>query len=250
MKNRITFILTLSLLLFCAPQAQVDSEAQTETFTVNGVQFAMVFVEGGTYTMGATSEQGSDLWLDEKPAHSVSVSTFYIGETEVTQALWQAVMDSNPSYFKGSQRPVEQVSWDDCQTFISKLNSITGMNFRLPTEEEWEYAARGGNKFRHTKYSGSSEAGSVAWYDENSGKKTHDVKTKQPNELGIYDMSGNVSEWTSSYWRKDYSSSVDTRYRVDRGGSWHSCVRNVRVPCRSLNVSFSGIKFIGFRLAL
>lgn len=197
-----------------------SSTAQRQTFTANGVQFTMIRVEGGTYTMGATSEQGSDARDNEKPAHSVSVGTFYIGEIEVTQALWQAVMGSNPSYFKGSQRPVENVSWNDCQTFISKLNSLTGKNFRLPTEEEWEYAARGGNKSRHTKYSGSSDVGSVAWYCDNSGDQTHDVKTKQPNELGIYDMSGNVWEWTSSYWRDDYNSSIDTSRRVYRGGGW------------------------------
>ena len=220
-----------------------------ESFTVKGVQFTMIRVEGGTYTMGATSEQGSDAWDDEKPAHSVSVGTFYIGETEVTQALWQAVMGSNPSEFKGGQRPVESVSWDDCQTFISKLNSLTGKNFRLPTEEEWEYAARGGNKSRHTKYSGSNDVGSVAWYDVNSGDQTHDVKTKQPNELGIYDMSGNVWECTGSYWRSDYNSSLDMSCRVDRGGGWLSGAMNTRVSCRNY-CEPSGDYGLGLRLAV
>lgn len=221
-----------------------------ESFTVNGVQFSMIRVEGGTYTMGATSEQGSDAWDDEKPAHSVSVGTFYIGETEVTQELWQAVMGSNPSYFKGSQRPVESVSWDDCQTFISKLNSLTGKNFRLPTEEEWEYAARGGNKSRHTKYSGSNDVGFVAWYDVNSGDQTHDVKTKQPNELGIYDMSGNVLERTGSYWRDDYNSSVDTSRRVLRGGSWYSSAGLMRVSYRYWCEPSGSSNGIGLRLAV
>ncbi len=221
-----------------------------ESFTVNGVQFSMIRVEGGTYTMGATSEQGSDAWNGEKPAHSVSVGTFYIGETEVTQALWQAVMGSNPSEFKGSQRPVENVSWDDCQTFISKLNSLTGKNFRLPNEEEWEYAARGGNKSRHTKYSGSNDVGSVAWYDDNSGVQTHDVKTKQPNELGIYDMTGNVWEWTGSYWRDDYNSSEDTSYRVLRGGSCGGDAWGARVSYRSSNMPSSSHNTLGLRLAV
>jgi len=221
-----------------------------ESFTVKGVQFTMIRVEGSTYTMGATSEQGSDADDDEKPAHSVSVGTFYIGETEVTQALWQAVMGNNPSEFKGGQRPVESVSWDDCQTFISKLNSLTGKNFRLPTEEEWEYAARGGNKSRHTKYSGSNDAGSVAWFDGNSGSQTHDVKTKQPNELGIYDMSGNVWEWTSSYWRRDYNSSEDTSCRMFRGGSWIDRARGARVSCRIYEFPSYSFDYLGLRLAV
>ena len=228
-----------------------SSTAQRQTFTANGVQFTMIRVEGGTYTMGATSEQGSDAWNAEKPAHSVSVSSFYIGETEVTQALWQAVMGSNPSSFKGrSQRPVETVSWDDCQTFISKLNSLTGKNFRLPTEEEWEYAARGGNKSRHTKYSGSSDVGSVAWYGGNSGGQTHDVKTKQPNELGIYDMSGNVAEWTSSYYRYGYNSSVNTSHRMYRGGCIFSIAGFTRVSCRNSDKPSLSYNYLGLRLAV
>ncbi|MBQ0015371.1 MAG: formylglycine-generating enzyme family protein, partial [Bacteroidales bacterium] len=150
----------------------------------------MVEVSGGTFKMGATSEQGSDAWNDEKPVHNVTLSSYYIGLTEVTQELWQAVMGSNPSYFKGLYRPVENVSWDDCQTFISRLNSLTGKNFRLPTEAEWEFAARGGTKSRGYKYSGSNTLDDVAWHVGNSGDKTHDVGTKAPNELGIYDMSG------------------------------------------------------------
>lgn len=221
-----------------------------ESFTVKGVQFTMIRVDGGTYTMGATSEQGRDAQYDEKPAHSVSVGTFYIGETEVTQALWQAVMGSNPSEFEGSQLPVERVSWDDCQTFISKLNSLTGKNFRLLTEEEWEYSARGGNKSRHTKYSGSSDVGSVAWYIDNSGWKTHDVKTKQPNELGIYDMSGNVDEWTGSYGRDDYNSSEDTSYRVIRGGCWYYDAGGTRVSYRTRNMPSGSDNTLGLRLAV
>jgi formylglycine-generating enzyme required for sulfatase activity len=152
----------------------------------------MVYVSGGTFTMGATSEQGSDAYDDENPTHSVTLSSYYIGKYEVTQAEWKAVMGSNPSYFKGDDRPVEQVSWDDCQTFISRLNSITGRSFSLPTEAQWEFAARGGNSTLGYKYSGSNNVYDIAWYDDNSGGTTHDVGTKSPNELGLYDMSGNV----------------------------------------------------------
>lgn len=187
----------------------------------------MVYVSGGTFTMGGTSEQGSDAESDEKPTHNVTLSSYYICKYEVTQALWRAVMGSNPSYFKGDNLPVECVSWNDCQTFINRLNSYTGRNFRLPTEAEWEFAARGGNYSRHYKYSGSNYIGDVAWYDNNSGNRTHPVGTKQPNELGLYDMSGNVYEWCSDWYGSysSYSQSDPTgpnsgSGRVERGGSW------------------------------
>ena len=199
----------------------------TLEFNVNGVKFVMVPVEGGTFMMGATAEQGSDAESDEKPSHSVTLSSYYIGQTEVTQELWTAVMGKNPSKFKGDNLPVEKVSWNDCQTFITKLNSATGKRFRLPTEAEWEYAARGGNKSRGYKYSGSNNIDDVAWYTNNSNSETHSVATKAPNELGIYDMSGNVWEWCQD-WYGSYSSSAQTNpkgaasgsNRVFRGGSW------------------------------
>ncbi len=229
----------------------------TQTITVNGVSFTMVAVEGGTFKMGATSEQGNDADSDEKPVHSVTLSDYYIGETEVTQELWEAVMGSNPSYFKGSQKPVEQVSWNDCKEFITKLNKLTGKNFRLPAEAEWEYAARGGNKSKGYKYSGSNTIGNVAWYTDNSSSKTHDVKTKTPNELGIYDMSGNVYEWCED-WYGNYSSGSQTNptgpstgsYRVLRGGSWRGSAKGCRVSYR--NNSNPGYRddSSGFRLAL
>ena len=137
----------------------------------------MVYVSGGTFTMGATSEQGSDAWDNEKPAHSVTLSGYYIGKYEVTQELWEAVMGSNPSYFKGDNLPVERVSWNDVQEFLRKLNAMTGKRYRLPTEAEWEFAARGGNSSRGYKYSGSNSLGSVAWYTDNSGNRTHAVPT-------------------------------------------------------------------------
>ena len=226
------------------------SSSSAQTFTANGVSFKMVRVEGGTFTMGATSEQGSDAYNREKPAHQVTLSSYYIGETEVTQALWQTVMGSNPSNFKGKNRPVEQVSWDDCKTFISKLNSLTGKNFRLPSEAEWEFAARGGNKSQGYKYSGSNTLGNVAWYDNNSGSETHPVKSKSPNELGIYDMSGNVWEWTQSCWRSNYSASENCSHRVLRGGSWDNDAGICRVSFRfNLTPDFR-IDCLGLRLAL
>lgn len=179
------------------------------TIRVNGVSFDMVYVEGGTFMMGATEEQGSEAENDEKPAHPVTVSDFYIGKYEVTQAQWKAVMGSNPSSWKGDDFPVECVVWEDIQKFLKKLNAKTGRHFRLPTEAEWEYAARGGNKSRGYKYSGSNDIGSVAWYGDNSGSKTHPVGQKSPNELGLYDMSGNVWEWCQE-WYVSFSSTLQT----------------------------------------
>ena len=219
-----------------------DSEVSNKTYTVNGVSFTMIGVEGGTFTMGSP-DSDSDAYNDEKPAHQVTLSSLYIGETEVTQALWQAVMGSNPSSITGDlQRPVEMVSWDDCQTFIGKLNELTGENFRLPTEAEWEYAARGGKESNDYKYSGSNTIDDVAWYYYNSSSTTHAVKTKQPNELGIYDMSGNVLEWCADWYDSSYySSSPRTNPtgpssgfgRVLRGGSWDYTTMSCRVANRS-----------------
>ena len=229
-----------------------------QTITVNGVSFTMIAVEGGTFQMGATSEQGSDADDDEKPVHSVTLSDYYIGETEVTQELWQAVMGSNPSYRSGNpQRPVEQVSWNNCQEFIKKLNQLTGKNFRLPTEAEWEYAARGGNKSKGYKYSGGNTIGNVAWYTDNSSSQTHDVKTKSANELGIYDMSGNVWEWCQDRYG-DYSSSSQMNptgpssgsYRVDRGGSWSSGAGYCRVSARGSINPDCWFSALGLRLSL
>lgn len=226
---------------------------------VNGVSFTMIPVKGGSFTMGATSEQGSDASSNEEPAHQVTLSDYYIGETEVTQELWQAVMGSNPSDFTGNlQHPVECVSWNDCQAFITKLNNLTGENFRLPTEAEWEYAARGGNASEGYKYSGSNSIGDVAWYSDNSSNTTHPVKTKQANELGIYDMSGNVWEWCADWYSSSYYSSSPQdnpsgpssgSNRVLRGGSWGSYTRYCRVAFRNCDNPSSGGNGRGLRLA-
>ena len=205
----------------------------------NGISIEMVKVEAGSFDMGATPEMENPD-TDEMTVHRVTLTNdYYIGKYEVTQALWQAVMGGNPSNIKGDALPVETVNWGDCQDFISKLNAMTGKRFRLPTEAEWEYAARGGKKSRGYQYSGSNTLGDVAWYGDNSGSKTHAVGTKQPNELGIYDMTGNVWEWCQD-WYDSYSSSPQTNptgaasgsCRVDRGGGWGYSARYCRSSYR------------------
>ena len=239
-------------------QQPIEPPVPQITFTVNGCTFEMIPVEGGTFTMGATEEQGNDAYDDEKPAHKVTLSSYAIGKYPVTQELWKAVMGNNPSYFKGNDNlPVEQVSWDDCQEFIKKLNNLTGKDFRLPTEAEWEYAARGGKKSKGYKYSGSNNLDNVAWYSSNCGSKTHPVGEKKPNELGIYDMSGNVWEWCNDWYGNYQSSAVSNPTgpasgsdRVSRGGSWDCNDGDCRVSCRSYFVPGYRIYFLGLRLAL
>ena len=217
----------------------------------------MIRVEAGTFAMGATPEM-EDPWDDEKPAHQVTLTNdYYIGKYEVTQALWQAVMGNNPSNFKGDNLPVEQVSWDDCQEFISQLNRITGKTFRLPTEAEWEYAARGGKKSRGYQYSGSNNLSDVAWYLGNSDSKTHAVGSKQGNELGIYDMSGNVWEWCQD-WYGEYSSSSQTNptganggsFRVFRGSCWSGDAGSCRSSSRNGGTPGICSSGLGVRLVL
>lgn len=234
-----------------------DKINEDEVISVNGVSFKMVCVQGGTFIMGATDEQGyAD--EDEYPTHNVTLSSFSIGETEVTQELWQAVMGYNPSTFKGGlRRPVEEISWNDCQSFINQLNSMTGRNFRLPTEAEWEYAARGGQKSNGYMFAGSNYCDDVAWNVNNSNKTTHDVGSKSANELGLYDMSGNVWEWCQDRYGA-YSSSSQTNpvgsssgdSRVYRGGSGGSQVTRCRVTSRRSKSPESHFGDLGLRLAL
>jgi formylglycine-generating enzyme required for sulfatase activity len=232
------------------------SSGSNFTTIVNGYTFTMIAVQGGTFTMGCTSEQGSDCFDSEKPAHSVTLSSYYMGKYEVTQGLYKAVTGSNPSYFKGDDLPVEPVSWEDAQDFIVRLNSLTGKRFRLPTEAEWEFAARGGIQTRNTKYSGAYSPDDCAWYKNNSGSQTHSVGTKKANELGIYDMSGNVWEWCND-WYGGYSNSSQTNptgptsgsYRVFRGGSWGIYAQYCRVANRSNNSPGLRNSYLGFRLA-
>ena len=213
----------------------------------------LVLVEGGSFNMG------SDNYDDEGPIHEVRLSSYHISKYPVTQAQWQAVMGNNPSHFKGDSRPVEQVSWEDCQAFIKKLNQLTNKCYRLPTEAEWEYAACGGNKSRGYTYSGSNNLDEVGWYDENSGDKTHAVGQKKPNELGLYDMSGNVYEWCNDWYGGDYYGQSPTSNpqgpssgsdRVCRGGSWGDggawlCRSTDRFNCLTPSNRYSDL---GFRL--
>ena len=239
--------------------AEADKTVQSEEPAVilpPEMTIAMTYVQGGTFTMGCTSEQGGDCVGDEKPSRQITLSSFNIGTYEITQAQWVAVMNGNPSHFKGNDLPVEMVSWTDVQEFIRKLNAATGMEYRLPTEAEWEYAARGGAQSRGSKYSGGSNVSDVAWFINNSGGKTHPVGSKQPNELGIYDMSGNVHEWCSD-WYGNYSGGAQTnpqghssgsRY-VNRGGSWDRGASGCRVAIRNDGAADARFNFLGLRLA-
>ena len=243
---------------YSSGSSSMASGSNTISISVkDGISIEMVKVEAGTFMMGATPEMEKPN-SDEKPLHQVTlINDYYMGKYEVTQALWEAVMGSNPSKYKGDNLPVEKVSWNDCQEFISKLNSLTGRKFRLPTEAEWEYAARGGKKRRGYQYSGSSNITDVAWYDGNSGSKPHPVGTKQANELGIYDMSGNVYEWCLD-WYGSYSSSSQTNptgadsgsNRVYRGGSWYDYAWSCRLSNRYFNTPDFRIDDLGLRLAL
>lgn len=226
-------------------------------FSVNGVHFKMIYVKGGTFTMGDSSE-------DNNPKHSVTLRDYHIGETQVTQALWKAVMGNNPSHFKGDDLPVENVSWNDCLMFMEKLGQKTGKSFWLPTEAQWEYAARGGDKCKGYKYSGSDNEDDVAWYGDNSGDKTHLVKTKKANELGLYDMSGNVQEWCTDAYLKDYYSDAQTDpegpdiegvftvlppQRVMRGSSYKADTHRA-LSYRHAKESYVKSDKVGFRLAI
>ena len=234
-----------------------DNKPQTQdsgnfVLKVKGVEYPMVFVEGGTFMMGSASKEAYE---EEKPVHQVTLSSYSIGKYEVTQDLWEAVMGSNPSRFKGARKPVERVSWDDCQDFIQKLNNLTGKNFKLPTEAQWEYAARGGKKSKGYKYSGSDNIENVAWSP--GVLRTHKVGTKDPNELGLYDMSGNVYEWCSD-WYGRYGKTSETNPigptsgsdRVRRGGCWDSGSNACRVSSRTSQSPEFRVGYIGFRLCL
>ena len=222
-----------------------------------GPQIEMVKVKGGCYKMGDTFGEGNS---DEKPVHEVCVNDFSIGKYLVTQAEWKAVMGTSPSKFSGDRLPVESVSWDDTREFITNLNLLTGRRYRLPTEAEWEYAARSGGK--NEAWAGTSDAARLseyAWYKDNSGGKTHEVGSKKPNGMGLYDMSGNVWEWVQdrygSAWyeespRNNPLGPTSGSYRIQRGGSWFNSAENVRTSHRYWREPSDRDGRLGFRLAL
>lgn len=232
------------------------------TMNVGGVTFKMIPVAHGTFQMGLSADGGN-----ETPIHSVTLTKdYYIGETEVTQGLWYAVMGQKPtsdgsswssSYGLGDNYPAYYISYEDCEQFLTKLNQMTGQNFRFPTEAEWEFAAKGGNKSKGYTYAGSNVIGNVAWYKGNSGSSTHVVKTKAANELGLYDMNGNVWEWCYD-WFGSYSSSAQTdptgptffANRVMRGGSLVFSATYCRCAYRNGDAPSSAYFDSGLRLAL
>ena len=255
-QNNVTYTNNNQHQIYVQPSNGATNDQQK---VINQLLSEMVKVEGGTFMMGATSEQGDDADSDEKPVHQVTLSNFYICKYEVTQNLWETIMGDIPYQLdKGSNKPVTSVSWDDCQKFIKKLNRLTGLNFRLPTEAEWEYAARGGKYSKGYKYSGGNSPKDVAWYKKNSGGDAQDVGQKKPNELGLYDMSGNAGEWVSD-WKASYSSesqynptgATSGTYKVFRGGGYYDeKVKELRVSYRSNYKKSESLSFVGFRLAL
>lgn len=237
------------------------------TFTINGYTFTMIYVKGGTFTMGVTPEQGNDANNYEEPAHSIMLNNYWIGQYEVTQGLWKAVMGNNPAYFQeGDSLPVEQVNYEDCQDFVHRLNNSlskqlqSDKHFSLPTEAQWEYAARGGIRSQGYEYAGSNNLSEVAWwYADNSDIiTTHPVGQKLSNELGLYDMSGNVWEWCQDRYSDDFSSEQEnslsddssTSPRANRGGSYYSGATNCRVSYRNYYSPIFLFRNLGLRLVL
>ena len=263
-------ILAAVIILQCG--ACSSGETTEADFVEMQYDIEMVYVEGGTFMMGCTPEQEGDCDDREKPAYEVTLRDFYIGKYEVTQKQWREIMGTDlllqlntvigveaPLSGKKDNYPMYYVSWEDALEFIERLNGEAGSSYRLPTEAEWEYAARGGNQSRGYKYSGSDNVGAVAWFSDNSKSMTHPVGTKEANELGIYDMSGNVNEWVSD-WFGDYSDKPQINptgpesgkypYRVFRGGGWFNGAWYARASYRNAGGSRGRTGDVGFRLAL
>ncbi|MBD5396834.1 formylglycine-generating enzyme family protein [bacterium] len=244
-----------------------DTATKDYTETVFGINMEMVYVEGGTFEMGTTVEQGDDVW-DSEPVRTIKLDSFYIGKYEVTQAQWKTVMGTNVKeqrdkvnpeygiYGEGDNYSMYYINWEEAQEFCKKLSEATGKKYVLPTEAQWEYAARGGNKSQHYKYAGSDNIDDVAWYGEDDDNGTvHPIGGKNTNELGIYDMSGNVWEWCLD-WYADYDENdtdnpqgpANGTYRIQRGGSWIDRAENCRVSSRLDNSPDDRSYIAGFRV--
>ncbi|MDR1029459.1 MAG: formylglycine-generating enzyme family protein [Treponema sp.] len=256
-------------LFFWFPIVLLFSQNTVSTESVRNVPANMVRVEGGTFLMGGTNGDS-----DEKPVHTVTVKSFYMGRTEVTQKEWKEIMGNDPSYFKGDNLPVEQVNWYEAVEYCNRLSLKEGLSpayqgsgnnivcdfnatgYRLPTEAEWEYAARGGNRDAMAyEYSGGNSIDRVAWYNENSDSSSHPVGMKQPNSRGLYDMSGNVWEWCWD-WYGSYSADSQTNPtgassgngRVRRSGGWYASAANVRAANRDNGTPWYRSNNLGFRV--
>ena len=263
----IIILFSLSSFLIAQNHTAVTKRSQMEnadTLSENQIRIFsqmlqdMVFVDGGTYLMGK-SDSIEDGMIDNQPKHLVNISPFFISRYEVSQEEWEIVMGSNPSYFKGKELPVENVSWNECMEYIRRLNKVTGMEFRLPTEAEWEYAAKGGKHSLNYKYAGSEFVKSVAWFQQNSGNSTHKCGLKRPNELGIYDMSGNVAEWCYDIYNYDYykysvydnpTGPEKGDNKVNRGGGWLMNETYQRTDVRNVNAPNEKNASVGLRLAM
>ena len=256
MKNDILSIIFLLSATLCAHAQNESSSPQKLPLVIQNLIEDMVYVEGGTFTMGDNSIKYNNAFKTTDPEHQVTLSPFFICRYEVTQEVWDAVMGNNRSRVQNAKLPVSNVCWDESMTFILKLVVMTGINFRLPTEAEWEFAARGGNKSRQTIYSGSNNIDSVAWYQYNSSEKPHPVGQKSPNELGLYDMNGNVWEWCFDYYaaydsaaQTDPKGALNSSTMVARGGDCFMIPEDCRVSSRYGRNPVFCSPSSGFRLA-
>ena len=245
--------------VFARSKNLIPDSLQVIHFQVDNICFDMQRVEGGVFVMGGTPEQHKEKISTDLPTHTVSLDAYYIASTEVTQALWNAVM---PEWFVSSEwntptLPITDVNWYDCQEFIHRLDSITGMPFRLPTEAEWEFAARGGNESKGYRFAGGDVVNEVSWGLNNAGFRTHSVGCWKANELGLYDMTGNVSEWCSDWYGRFYlgtepnpQGAKDGEWKVVRGGSFDNCEENSYLSRREYYAPYEAMNYCGLRLAL